>query len=513
MRLIPGINEDLATASFLLDELPESPSLAVEHNLLCARASKDCVRLQLLRNDGEIIAESPSSAIDDTAEVSLQARLLLIFGDPFKPSWAGTQRTGILSIEGGRVIYANVLDGDWTPKKCSVEAGGALSFSVSCVSNFFRTMLYVDSLVNANESRFVIKENGQPSISFSFGEIKHKRVLAWQRGSKSLVVSLVGGEPNKGYRGLKGKPTTIAFDISSLPEGSANDVYYARAFTADGAWSDSIPFVVKARDSNTVDMPCLDAVTGTIVPVCLRKEEALMLGYDFSENKIADAFLVRDSSMRGAHTVLPSGAFILGGKTGSHLAGPSLCVPTPENIKDPSRTVTDEKPALSLDGSDAFSLPSCIPNGCFNVDIDLNVPEFDVERTILADRRFGAQGSFCLRVLGDGRIKASRKNSSNLWDDLLSNIPIPSGKWTNVRVAYDLKTMSVYIDGQKAGEIPSAPVSLSYARNSYHLFGREIGSSNYVGESGPSKPFNGKVGGLRVYCVPQPQSTCKQESP
>ncbi|MFZ2656248.1 MAG: LamG-like jellyroll fold domain-containing protein [Victivallales bacterium] len=505
IRMAPGINEDLATVSFLLDEIPEAPSLTMKDNLLRASAPGGSVRLQLLRNDGEIIAESPASSINDESKGEIRVRLLLQLGSVFT-----SQSPWVLSIEGGRAVYANFRSP--SNAKFSIEPDGSVSFYKPGGNNFYKNSLYVDTRITTDDPLFVIRENGKTLISFSFDEIRRKRVLAWQRGTGSCTVSLVGGEPNNGYRGLKGKPEVFAFDISPLPPGSASDVYYARSFTEDGAWVDSVPFVVKNGDCGMVAATCLDEVSGSIVPVRLRKEETLMLSYDFSE-KAEDFFLVRDSSMRGAHTVLQSGSFILGAKTGSFLAGQSPFSPTPEKAKDPSRTRMDGRPALSLDGSDAFSIPYCIPEGPFTMDIDLNIPEFDVERTILSDQKYPMEGTFCLRVLGDGRIKASRNDPSQThgrrWDDLLSSAPLPCGKWTNVSIVYDNKTMRLYIDGQEAGSIPSTPTPAGAKkyRPFWHLFGREIDGSGYAGDKGPSRPFLGKVGGLRIYCVAKASAT------
>jgi hypothetical protein len=227
-------------------------------------------------------------------------------------------------------------------------------------------------------------------------------------------------------------------------------------------------------------LPYRDQATGELREAAITPAEALIAQYDFAEEP-SDRFLLRDASGRGLHATLPSGSWYFGG-------GPAA---------DPARVKEEPGPALRFDGDDDYvPLPNCLmPPGALTVDLGVRPEGFDVERTVLADRRFGGgHGTLCLRVQPDGRLKVSRKGAA--WADLFSDQPLRAGAWQRVTVTDDLRHVTLFLDGKPEGQMPSPGAG---ALPTFNFLGKEVDGSGY-----DSRPFCGAIARLRIYAAPVP---------
>ncbi|MEK6793922.1 MAG: LamG-like jellyroll fold domain-containing protein [Spirochaetota bacterium] len=480
IRLIPGISEDHTTVSHLLSAMHDAPTIAVKGSVLSASSVKGASRIQILRNSDEAVASSPSGALSVPAGMQ-RMRLRIVLSEPPPAAPRGS-----LCFEDGVVLRVNNAHSHGVPPQLlSISNSNCVIFALPQAGNFYHGGFFVDAAMR-DTGRVVFQLDGGPAITWSRVDVEEKRILASSYDKIKMIMLLVGGE--RLYdESADGVASMAVIDTASLPKGCANDVYYARSFSPVGEWANSTPIFSASEAAH--GMPVIDTMSGERYETKVSDDEALMLSYDFNETP-SDLFLVRDSSVRGLHTVLASGAFLLTGSTGAMYAGNSSMEPVRTNG------------ALVFDGiDDVLAMPNCVPAVSYTVDMSVTVSAFDVERTLFTDRRYGgAHGKLCIRVQADGKVKVSCKTMSQ-WFDFTSDRSVPANKGSRITVVNDAKNITMYIDGAAAGSMPYPGAD---TRPIFSCVGKEIDGSGYVGAQGASQPFKGSVHSIRIHCVPLP---------
>ena len=132
------------------------------------------------------------------------------------------------------------------------------------------------------------------------------------------------------------------------------------------------------------------------------------------------------------------------------------------------------------------------------------------ERT---DRRMGIFGSerggISLAVLPDGRVRAARRNDvrqAGADAEVVSAEPIAFGTWTRIAVTYDLRKMTLYVNGVLQGSVEARPnfVNLTDVNGVNYFGSHELNNHLLIGADlkppyAPIDNFVGDIRDIRVY--------------
>ncbi|MBQ3343214.1 MAG: hypothetical protein IJG84_15050 [Kiritimatiellae bacterium] len=112
-------------------------------------------------------------------------------------------------------------------------------------------------------------------------------------------------------------------------------------------------------------------------------------------------------------------------------------------------------------------------------------------------------GQMSIDVLADGRVKVSRRGAvegaggvplgERKEVSVVSRTPLAEGKWTRMAAVYDLRTLSLYVDGRREGEARSAPVR-EHEWETHVILGAKC---SWVWN--PVDNFKGDVRDVRIY--------------
>ena len=171
------------------------------------------------------------------------------------------------------------------------------------------------------------------------------------------------------------------------------------------------------------------------------------------------------------------------------------------------RRDADGRGCLALGGSDCVMIMggTAMPAAC-TYEVAVKPSALGEEQGILGSGR----GHMDLTLLPDGRVKAARRVEPVKWKfeeaSVVSDDPIPAGRWTHLQVVYDLRKMTLFVDGRPQGSVPAAPnfVDESWGRPPEQYRSHEY--ETYLVLGAKAKPpftphafFRGCVRDLRVY--------------
>lgn len=156
---------------------------------------------------------------------------------------------------------------------------------------------------------------------------------------------------------------------------------------------------------------------------------------------------------------------------------------------------------LHLSGADHITIMggTAFP-GAFTYEISVRPEELGREMGL-----FGSgNNQISVVILPDGHVKASRRSENEsaggishkgafVNNEIVSRDPLPVNKWTKIAVVYDLRKMSLYMNGAVQGEVATRPIRSHEWQN--HLI---VGAKcKWVWE--PVDRFKGYVRNIRIY--------------
>lgn len=161
----------------------------------------------------------------------------------------------------------------------------------------------------------------------------------------------------------------------------------------------------------------------------------------------------------------------------------------PENVTRtaPQWVVEDGEPALEFDGNSTYlELPrEALPSrNAYTLSLEVK-PDSDKDQGILANGTSGRQGGLLLEIRG-GTLHASFRDSERKLHGINTQLPVPAGRWSKIRVSYDFEKLKITVNGEST-ILPS-----TLPPNSIGIGFTEIGMAW-------NKPwFSGRMRGLHI---------------
>jgi hypothetical protein len=284
---------------------------------------------------------------------------------------------------------------------------------------------------------------------------------------------------------VNSKEANFKFKISE--KANTNKCFSLRIISKDGKTWRSRPILLQAQSTDKVAYNVDSDTKNKIVGLKIDKSRIPDIKYYFK----------KDSSTMLYCNAGPKWFAELGGGTeyGQPFGRSKKYYPATAKVSAPEWVKEDGVECLRFDGKGNYiNFPHCtLPQGEFTLSMDIKSLSKKKQILFIAHGQYA--GPFKL-ILENGRLKGEylgrvRPGENILWFKRLrvsSNPIIPLGKWTNIKIIYNLKKIIFKVNNKKCAEIPCSREGFAftpavfggYRRNAYGKLNSFNGFEGYL---------------------------------